>query len=389
MRPAGIWTDHPTTHVAPNETTLCTSLELSHKTWLLTVVSPGTQKMSKFSTPAGNGDALIELLGRLRSKAEATAEGPVGIAVIQEAGLDGFWVHRLLEAHEIESHVVDPASIAVPRRQRRAKTDVIDGETLLRTLLAWRRGEPRVCAMVVPASPDEEDRRRTCRERAILLRERIRHVNRVKGLLSGQGIVDYEPLERDRRARLDELRTGDGRPLPPRLRAELHREIEVIELLLRQIADVEAERDADAGSSDTADQPSPVATLMRLKAVGPQLAATLYVEGLFRSFANRREVAAYAGLVPTPWRSGTIAREQGISKAGNRRLRTAMIELAWLWVRHQPESVLSRWFRERVGEERGRARRIAIVALARKLLIALWRYLSHGEIPEGAISKSA
>ena len=176
--------------------------------------------------------------------------------------------------------------------------------------------------------------------------------------------------------------------MPSRLRAELLREIEVIELLLRQIADVEAERDADVGS-DTADQPSPVATLMRLKAVGPQIAATLYVEGLFRNFANRREVAAYAGLVPTPWRSGTIAREQGISKAGNRRLRTAMIELAWLWVRHQPESVLSRWFRERVGEERGRSRRIAIVALARKLLIALWRYTTHGEVPEGAILKPA
>ena len=219
MRPAGITTDHPMPHVAANETTLCTSLELSHKTWLLTVLSPGSQKMSKFSTQAGNGDALIELLDRLRSKAEAAVGGPIRIAVIQEAGLDGFWVHRLLEAHDIESHVVDPASIAVPRRQRRAKTDVINGETLLRTLLAWRRGEPRVCAMVVPPSPDEEDRRRTCRERAILLRERIRHVNRVKGLLSGQGIVDYEPLERDRRARLEELRTGDGRPLPPRLRA--------------------------------------------------------------------------------------------------------------------------------------------------------------------------
>jgi transposase len=388
MRRARISTDHPTSHAAPSETTLCASLELSHKTWLLTVLSPGTQKMSKFSTLAGNGDALIGLLGRLRSKAEATAGGPVGIAVIQEAGLDGFWVHRLLEARGIESHVVDPASIAVPRRQRRAKTDIIDGETLLRTLLAWRRGEPRVCAMVVPPSPDEEDRRRTCRERAILLRERIRHVNRIKGLLSGQGIIDYEPLERNRRSRLDELRTGDGRPLPSRLSAELLREIEVIELLLRQIADVEAERDADVGS-DTADQPSPVATLMRLKAVGPQIAATLYVEGLFRNFANRREVAAYAGLVPTPWRSGTIARDQGISKAGNRRLRTAMIELAWLWVRHQPESVLSRWFRERVGEERGRSRRIAIVALARKLLVALWRYTTHGEVPEGAILKPA
>lgn len=373
---------------AGNQTTVCASLELSHKTWLLTVLSPGTPKISKFSVPGGSGKVLIELLERLRSKAETTTGGLVGIAIIQEAGLDGFWVHRLIADRGIESHVVDPASIAVPRRQRRAKTDVIDGETLLRTLLAWRRGEPRVCAMVVPPSPDEEDRRRTCRERAILLRERIRHVNRVKGLLSGQGITDYEPLERDRRTRLDELRTGDGRPLPPRLKAELVREIEVIELLLRQIAEVEDERDT-ASVPDTTEHPSLVATLTRLKAIGPQIAATLYVEGLFRTFANRREVAAYAGLVPTPWRSGTIAREQGISKAGNRRLRTAMIELAWLWVRHQPDSQLTQWFRDRVGEERGRVRRIAIVALARKLLIALWRYVSHGELPQGAVMKPA
>jgi transposase len=367
---------------------LCASLELSHTTWLLTILPPGTGRMSKFSTPSGNGDALLRLLERLRSKSEAVRESPIRIVVIQEAGLDGFWVHRLLEAHGIESHVVDPASIAVPRRQRRAKTDVIDGETLLRTLLAWRRGEPRVCSMVVPLSPEEEDRRRTCRERAILLRERVRHVNRVKGLLSGQGIVDYEPLEKDRRKRLEELRTGDGRPLPPRLTAELLREIEVIELLLRQIEEVEAERDA-ANASTAAHQPSPVGTLMRLKAVGPQIAATLYAEGLFRNFTNRREVAAYAGLVSTPWRSGTISREQGISKAGNRRLRTAMIELAWLWVRHQPDSQLTRWFRTRVGDERGRIKRIAIVALARKLLIGLWRFVSNGEVPEGAMLKSA
>ncbi len=388
MRAARTMSDLATSETTGNEATLCASLELSHMTWLLTVLMPGTDRMSKFLTPSGNGDGLLQLLERLRTRAEAATGGPVRIAVIQEAGLDGFWVHRLLVSRGIASHVVDPASISVPRRQRRAKTDAIDGETLLRTLLAWKRGEPRVCAMVVPPTPDEEDRRRTCRERAILLRERIRHVNRVKGLLSGQGIVDYEPLEKGRRTRLDELKTGDGRPLPPRLRAELLREIEVIELLLRQIAEVEAERDA-ASAPAPDNRPSPVATLMRLKAVGPQIAATLYVEGLFRTFANRREVAAYAGLVPTPWRSGTVAREQGISKAGNRRLRTAMIELSWLWVKHQPASDLTRWFRARVGDERGRARRIAIVALARKLLIALWRFLSHGEIPEGAVLKSA
>ena len=166
--------------------TLYASLELSRATWLVTCLLPERDRMSKYSTPGGDGGALLGLLERMRARAQQLAGRPVKIVVIQEAGLDGFWVHRLLEANGIESHVVDPASIAVPRRRRRAKTDAIDGETLLRTLLAWTRGEPRVCAMVVPPTPEEEDRRRVRRERAILLQERIRHTNRIKGLLAGQ-----------------------------------------------------------------------------------------------------------------------------------------------------------------------------------------------------------
>jgi len=227
--------------------TLYASLELSRATWLVTCLLPERDRMSKYSTPGGDGGALLGLLERMRARAQQLTGRPVKIVVIQEAGLDGFWVHRLLEANGIESHVVDPASIAVPRRRRRAKTDAIDGETLLRTLLAWTRGEPRVCAMVVPPTPEEEDRRRVCRERAILLQERIRHTNRIKGLLAGQGITDFKPLHKDRRQLLDAARTGDGRPLPPQLKAEILREIELIELLLRQIADVEAAREVLAG----------------------------------------------------------------------------------------------------------------------------------------------
>jgi len=387
MRPISQTTTQKLSHCRRDDATLYASLELSQATWLVTSLSPGSEKMSKYSTLGGNGAALLGLLRRLQVRAEQITGGPVEIVVIQEAGLDGFWVHRLLNSNGIESRVVDPASIAVPRRRRRAKTDSIDGETLLRTLLAWRRGEPRVCAMVVPPTPEQEDRRRTSRERAVLMQERVRHVNRIKGLLAGQGITDYEPLHKDRRAHLAALKTGDGQPLPLRLKAELLREIELIELLIRQIAEVEVER--DTVELDAEGNQSPVALLARLKAIGPQIAAVLYLEGLYRSFANRREVAAYAGLVPTPWRSGTIDREQGISKAGNRRLRHIMIELAWLWVRHQPDSALSRWFRARVGTERGRIRRVAIVALARKLLIALWRYVTHGEVPEGAVLKAA
>jgi transposase len=258
------------THHQRDDATMYASLELSQATWLVTSLSPGSEKMSKYSVPGGDGTALLDLLKRLQVRAEQFTGGPVEIVVIQEAGLDGFWIHRLLEANGIESHVVDPASIAVPRRRRRVKTDAIDGETLLRTLLAWQRGEPRVCAMVVPPTPEQEDRWRTSRERAILLQERVRHVNRIKGLLAGQGITDYEPLHKDRRSNLDTLKTGDGQPLPLRLKAELLREIELIELLLRQIAEVEAERDA-AVELDAEGGQSPVALLVRLKAMARKL----------------------------------------------------------------------------------------------------------------------
>ena len=388
MRPTDEARKQDMARVQSDRSTLYVSLELSRSTWLVTSLSPSSDKMSKHATVAGDATKLLALLARLRGRAEQLIRGSLSVAVIQEAGLDGFWVHRSLEAEGIESHVVDPASIAVSRRRRRAKTDAIDGETLLRTLLAWKRGEPRVCEMVVPPTPEQEDRRRLSRERATLLRERVQHVNRIKGLLAGQGIVGYNPLHKDRRTRLDGLTTGDGRPLPRQLKAELLRELARIELVLLQIADLEAERDA-AIEPGAEGRPSPVALLVELKAIGPQIASVLYHEGLYRSFANRRDVAAYAGLVPTPWRSGSINREQGISKAGNPRLRHIMIELAWLWLRHQPGSVLSAWFRARVGNERGRIRRITIVALARKLLIALWRYVAHGEVPEGAKFKAA
>jgi transposase len=288
----------------------------------------------------------------------------------------------LLEANGVESHVVDPASIAVPRRHRRAKTDAIDGETLLRTLMAWQRGEPRVCAITVPPSPSEEDRRRISRERATLLQERIRHTNRIRGLLFGQGITKYNPLHKNRRENLEALRTGDGRSLPTHLKSQILREIDRVELVLRQIGEVETERDE---MLQLAQPSSPTALLMRLKGIGAEFATVLYLEGLFRKFENRRQLAAYAGLVPSPWKSGSIDQEQDISKAGNPRLRTTMVELAWMWVRYQPGSPLSCWFRQRVGSKRGRIRRISIVALARKLLIVLSRYVSHGEIPAGAV----
>jgi transposase len=219
--------------------------------------------------------------------------------------------------------------------------------------MAWQRGEPRVCSMTVPPSPSEEDRRRISRERATLLRERIQHTNRIRGLLFGQGVTNYNPLHKNRRVCLEELRTGDGRSMPAHLKSEILREIDRLELVLRQISEVEAERDE---MLQPAEASSPAALLMRLKGIGAEFATVLYLEGLFRHFENRRQLAAYAGLAPSPWKSGSIA--------------------------------LSCWFRQRVGSERGRTRRISIVALARKLLIALSRYVTHGEIPAGAVVKA-
>ena len=376
------------TTIRPDHATVFVSLELSRSKWLITALLPCSDKMSKYSVDSGDGTALLDRLVQLRARAEPRIGVAVHMVVIQEAGLDGFWIHRLLESNGMESHVVEPASIAVPRRYRRAKTDVIDGEMLVRTFMAFKRGERRVCSMVVAPSPVEEDRRRVSRERRTLIRERIEHANRIKGLLATQGIVGLEPMRKDFRDRVEGLQTGEGQPLRPHLKAEIIRELDRIDLVVRQVAAVEAERDALV-KSDSIDTTAPAALLMKLRGIGPEFATVLWLEGLFRNFANRRQLAAYAGLAPSPWKSGSIDREQGISKSGNPRLRTTMVELAWLWLRYQPGSALSVWFRERAGSERGRSRRIMIVALARKLLVALWRYTTLGELAKGAALKIA
>jgi len=365
------------------------SLELSRSKWLVTSLSPGAgEKMSKHSVVAGDIASLFEYFAEFKRKAAARMERAFPIIAIQEAGLDGFWIHRVLEREGIESHVVDAASILVSRHRRRAKTDKIDGETLVRTLLAYKRGDPRVCSMLRAPTPEEEDRRRICRERKALIAERIVHSNRIKGLLFAQGVLDYEPLRRNRRARLNELLTGDGRPLPERMRAQIGRELDRLEVILAQLKAVEAERD-DLLKEEGNGAPAPAALLSQLKGIGPEFATILWSEGFYRHFNNRKQVAAYAGLAPTPWQSGSIAHEQGVSRAGNPRLRTAMVELTWLWLQHQPHSALSLWFYERVKRDGGRMRKTAVVALARKLLVALWKYTSHGVVIEGAVMKAA
>jgi transposase len=255
--------------------------------------------------------------------------------------------------------------------------------------MAYLRGEPKVWSVVRVPSVAEEDDRRLHRERGRLINERIQHVNRIKGLLAIHGIYDYQPLRRDRIQRLEQLHTADGRTLPPRLEAEILRELQRLEIVIGMIKTIEAKRDAIASANTETERGSAkkIQHLAKIKSIGPEFATTLVGEVFYRSFDNRKQVASYVGLTPAHFQSGAMSRDQGISKAGNAKARTVMIELAWLWLRHQPDSDLSAWFRDRVGKLKGRIRRITIVAVARKLLIALWRYLETGLVPKGAALK--
>jgi transposase len=421
--------DHVRTETAAIKTQInavFASLELSRSKWVVTSISPGAgEKMSRHVVEGGDLSALCDRLEAVEAKARARtgSQKRYEIIVMQEAGLDGFWLHRALQDKGYTSHVVDAASIAAPRRKRKKKTDRLDGEALLRALLAWSRGEPRVCSMVRPPTPEQEDVRRACRERKELVKERIVHVNRIKGLLFAQGIGDYEPLRRDRRRRLEPLRTGDGRALEPNLKKQLNRMLDRLELLLDQLAEVEQARDervglapkrkkAAAKAAPTA-QPAcaasqgaidegtaaPAATttrtvgvaqmLIKVGGIGAEFTSVLSTEGLERDFRNRRQAGSFAGLASTPWISGQLDHEQGVSKAGNPRLRTTMIQLAWLWPTHQPHSALTRWYQDKLAHASGRgAKQKLVVALARKLFIALWRYTAFGEPIEGAIMKA-
>jgi transposase len=303
-----------------------------------------------------------------------------------EIGRDGFWLHRHLTLTGIDNRVVDSSSIEVNRRQRRAKSDGLDVRKLLRMLIRYHAGESKVWSVLRVPTVDEEDRRQLHRELRTLKKERARVTNRIQGLLANQGI--RLPKSWDLSALLAGLRLWDGSPLPAGLRARLQREWEHAQFLREKIAELEKERQ-QAIRHDRGEAIEKVRQLMRLRAIGPY-GAWVYVNEFFgwRHFSNRKEVGAAAGLVPTPYQSGDGSREQGISKAGNRHIRAVAIEMAWCWLRYQPQSRLSRWYQERFGRGGTRARKVGIVALARKLLIVLWRFLEHGVIPEGAALKA-
>jgi transposase len=365
------------------------AIELSKKSWIVAVNTPLSDKISRYTLKPCDWKELLKLSERIRTRAAGELKKRVDVICCYEAGYDGFWLHRLLEARGIRNYVIDPASVQVDRRARRAKTDRVDVERLLRSLMAYLRGEPKVWSVVRVPSVAEEDDRRLHRERGRLIGERIQHVNRIKGLLAIHGIYDYQPLHRDRMQRLKGLQTADGHQLSPRLKAEIMRELQRLELLLGMINTIEAERDAIASAKAKVEHSNAkkIQDLVKVKSIGPEFATALVSEVFYRSFDNRKQLAGYLGLTPSHFQSGPMCRDQGISKAGNTKARTTMIELAWMWLQYQPGSALSIWFHNRVGKLKGRIRRITIVAVARKLLIALWRYLETGLVPDGAILK--
>jgi transposase len=379
----------PETTCTSNDTTekrkLYMAMELSQKEWKLGFsVGPGQAPRLR----SVSGRDLKGLMAEIRLARERFGLGEdAEVESCYEAGRDGFWLHRFLEVQGVKNLVVDSASIEVSRRFRRVKTDRMDLGKLLGMLMRYHLGEKKVWSVVRVPSVKAEDERQLHRELMRLKRERTRHINRIKGLLSSQGVV--MEVRTGFMEAIGTVRLWDGSPLPGRLRMRLEREYERMGLLQQQIGKLEKEREEVICTSQE-EAVEQVRRLLQLKGIGVN-SAWLYVMEFFawRGFRNRREVGALAGLTPTPYQSGESAKERGISKAGNRPVRGMAIEIAWAWLRYQPDSTLSCWYNRRFAEGSSRVRRIGIVALVRKLLIELWKYLETGVVPEGAYLKSS
>ena len=368
---------NPTTPTTP---VVYLSLELGQKTWKLAFTVGLGQKPRLRTIAARDTEALMAEIGAAKKRFSLPEDAAV--ASCYEAGRDGFWLHRFLTSRKVENQVVDSSSIEVNRRKRRAKSDRLDAVKLVEMLIRYCNGERKVWSIIrVPAVADE-DRRQLHRELIELKAERTAHVNAIKGLLAGLGL--QASVDEDFPERLEQLRQWDGSAVPEGLRGRLLREFERWRLVGRQIHELEKER-TEAIRAGEGPEVEQVRQLLNLKGIGEN-GAWLLVNELFawRRFENRRQLGSLAGLTPTPYDSGESRREQGISKAGNRRVRWMMVQLSWGWLQYQPDSELSRWYRRRFGDGNSRVRKIGIVALARKLLIALWRYLETGEPPAGA-----
>jgi transposase len=370
-----------TKDLSTNDGVLYMAMELSHKTWKLGFSDGRSQTVREIDVTARDYDQVMDAVRRSRRRFNLDDKAPV--INCYEAGREAFSVYRSCMDRGIETVVVDAASIEVPRRSRRKKTDRLDVRKLVARLIRHSRGEAGVWSVVRVPSRQDEDDRRLHRERKGLVGERVEHGNKIRSLLMTHGVV-VDSVRGLRDDDVERMRLEDGSRLPEQIKAEIKRGMRRLALAEEQIKEIEEDQKRRI-KEQRGEKMKKLTTLLLLRGVGIQIGWILVFEFFWRQFSNRREVGSAAGLTGTPHRSGQLDRELGISKAGNRHVRAVMIELAWLWLRYQPESKLSKWFFERFADGGKRMRKIGIVALARKLLIALWRLVEYGEVPEGAI----
>ena len=371
--------------------TVIAVIEMSRSSWLVAGIVPGIAR-HPLKKLAPDEAALLGLLERWRGEAIQAGRQITRIVVAYEAGRDGFWLARWLRARDVEVYVIHPTSIAVSREHRRAKTDRLDTELLMRVLLGWLRGETRHCSMVAIPTIEEEDARRPNRERQNLVTEQTRIINQIKAIFTRFGIRSLRPTMRKVAEKLEDLRTAEGTPLPQNTLAELRRHLARLRVVRDQIRAVEQERLRKLAVAPAAEKKSPhamVRLIARVLGVGVETADMLVNEIFSRHWRDRRAVARYAGLTGSPDESGSRRRERGLARAGNVRVRSGMIQLAWRFVRFQKNSALAQWFAARTADGRASTRNTMIVALARKLLIALWRLVTSGELPQGVVLRPA
>lgn len=376
--------------VLEQDSTIVAVIEMSQSKWLVSAVVPGIERQPlKKLDP--DETALLKLLHRWRNEAGHAGREIKRIVVAYEAGRDGFWLARCLQARNVEAYVIHPASVAVSREHRRAKTDRLDTELLMRAFLGWLRGEKRHCSMVAIPTAEEEDAKRPHRERGNLVTEQTRIVNQIKSILARFGIRTIRPTLRKAAEQLEDLRTAEGTPLLENTAAELRRQLVRLAVVREQIRAIEHERLRKFAAAPAGDEGphAMVRLIARVLGVGVETADMLVNEILSRQLRDRRAVARYAGLTGSPDESGSRRRERGLARAGNARVRCGMIQLAWRFLRFQKNSALAQWFEARTADGRGRMRKTMIVALARKLLIALWHLVTTGEMPRGVVLRPA
>jgi transposase len=370
------------------DSTIIAVVEMSQSSWLVGGVLPGIERqpLKKLEPSA---ERLLGLLHRWRDEAVRAGKKITRIALAFEAGRDGFWLARWLRAHGVEAHVIHPSSVAVSRQHRRAKTDRLDTELLKRGFLGWLRGERGHCSMAHVPTMAEEDAKRPNRERECLVGERTRIVNRIKATLARLGIRNFKPTLRKAAERLATVHTPEGMPLPPNVSAELQRDMARLGFVVSQIREIEEAREKRLEQEPETGPHAMVRRVARVVGIGIETADMLVHEVLSRPMRDRRAVARYAGLTGAPDESGAKRREQGLARAGNARVRRGMIQLAWRFLLFQKQSALAQWYRARTADSRAGTRKTMIVALARKLLIALWRFVTTGETLEGVILRPA